>query len=81
MITYIKRLVDWLYALRRGEKLTGKPGDRGRVYVSRKTGEADSGPLAAKAQPTMTITPRRVWVEKEQRWYDYEDYLVKQAKG
>ncbi len=74
----IKRFKDWIAALRRGEKRVAPQGVRGRVYAKR-DGSVDANPghMPVTSKPTLTITPARVWVDAEQRWYSVDEHRAK----
>jgi len=54
-----------------------QPGMRGAIY---RRWNGDSAPLSGQAKyKGGFVTPTRVWVEKDQRWYSIKEYLAKQG--
>ena len=65
MNKYIKRLIEWFKAKRRGDVRVAATGLRGRVYARAGT---EPG-IASKTKLKPTLNPSRVYRAAEDAWY------------
>jgi hypothetical protein len=65
MNKYIKRLIEWFNAKRRGDVRVAPHGARGRVYA--RAGTEPGIKTKTKLKPT--LNPRRVYRAAEDAWY------------